>query len=126
MAIYKGFSTVSSQSQKKFVLNDQELIKQDLLNVFNTRRGSRVMQPKIGCIVWEKLFEIIGPTDVEEISVNISDIIKNDPRIKLDSIDVVQKNNGILISLNITYTQTNQVDYMNILFNSVSETVGSF
>ena len=123
MSIYNGFSTVSSNSQKKFVLTDGDLIKQDLLNVLMTRRGSRVMQPNFGCVVWEKLFENISPSDVQDISTNINQIINNDPRINLVSLDVSQSGNDITLTLVIQYASTNQLEQMIVLF---SDEVNSF
>lgn len=126
MSIYQGFSTVSSTSQKKFVLTDNELIKQDLLNVLMTRRGSWVMQPKIGCIVWEKLFETLSPTDISDIANNIGAIVNNDPRLTLISIDVTQNGDTVIVTLGLKFTQTNQIEQMIINFNSAVQTTGSF
>jgi phage baseplate assembly protein W len=117
MATYKGFSTVSNLSQKKFVLTDNDLIKQDLLNVLKVRRGSRVMQPNIGCLAYERLFEIISPYDVQDISDNIKSIVSNDPRISLVSLDITPLENNITCTLVLKYTQTNQLDQMIITFN---------
>lgn len=122
MAIYRGFSTVSSNSQKKFVLTDNDLIKQDLLNAFKVRRGSRVMQPNFGCIVWEKIFENISPSDVDDIVANMKSIVNNDPRVSLVSIDVNPSVNDLVVTLVLQYTSTNQLEQMTIIFteNSVS------
>jgi phage baseplate assembly protein W len=122
MSIYRGFSTISSLSQKKFVLTDAALIKQDLLNVLKTRRGSRVMQPSFGCIVWEKLFETISQTDVEDISNNITSIINNDPRVNLISLDVNPSGNSITVTLILQYAGTNQTEQMQVIFNNELDT----
>jgi len=120
MAIYRGFSTVSSSSQKKFVLTDNDLIKQDLLNAFKVKRGSRVMQPNYGCIVWEKVFENISPSDVDDIVSNFTNIIKNDPRVSLVSIDVAPSVNNLTVTLVLRYTSTNQLEQMVIIFTEDS------
>ena len=112
MATYYGFSTVSSFSQKKFVLTDNDLIKQDLLNVFKVKRGSRVMQPNYGCVVWEKLFETISPSDVQDISDNFTAIVNNDPRVKLVSIDITPTANNLTITLLLRYVATNEVEQL--------------
>ena len=123
MSTYQGFSTVSSSSQKKFVLTDNDLIKQDLLNVFKTRRGTRIMQPNYGSIVWEKMFETISPSDVQDISDNFKSIINNDPRVNLVSIDISPSENNLTITLILRYTSTNQTEQMIIIFN---ETMDNF
>ena len=127
MVWYSGFSTVSADAQKKFVLTNHKLVKQDLVNALMTRRGSRVMQPKIGCIVWEKLFENITQTDVEEIASNITGIVGNDPRLTLVSIDVSpQQNNTVTVTLQIQYTGSDQTDQLILNFNSNAESTESF
>ena len=118
MPTYYGFSTVSSSSQKKFVLTDRDLIKQDLLNILMTRRGSALMQPNFGCIVWEKIFENITTQDVQDIASNISTIIANDPRVNLLSIDVTPSGNNITVTLKLQYASTNFVDQLVINFNN--------
>ena len=62
---YKGFSTVdeTSTSVKLF---DHEIIKQDLLNQFNTRKGERVMNPMFGSIIWDLIYEPLTP-DVKQL-----------------------------------------------------------
>jgi len=120
MAIYRGFSTVSSNSQKKFVLTDNDLIKQDLLNALKVKRGSRVMQPNFGCIVWEKIFENISPSDVDDIVANFKSIINNDPRIGLVSIDIAPSVNNLVVTLVLQYTSTNQLEQMVIIFTEDS------
>jgi hypothetical protein len=42
---YKGFSTVD-ESNKSNQVYDFDIVKQDLLNHFNTRLGERVMNPR--------------------------------------------------------------------------------
>jgi len=119
MPTYYGFSTVAPESQRKFVLTDNDLIKQDILNVLMTKRGSRVMFPNYGCIVWEKLFENITQSDVSDIAENIKAIIANDPRVLLSSIDIAQNdNNTITVSLDLKYVSSNQLDKMIVLFDS--------
>ena len=106
MAIYyRGFSTVSSSSQRKFVLNDNALIKQDLTNALMTRQGSRVMYPNQGCIAWNKLFNNINDTDIAEISYNITQIVGQDPRVNLLSIDIAPSINNLGSTSANTYSQ---------------------
>jgi len=114
---YKGFSTVSALSQKKFKLLNHDLIKQDITNILMTRQGGRVMQPTVGCIAWDKLFDPITNTDVEDIANNITSLIGNDPRVKITAIDVSQSVNTITITLTLQYTDTNEIETMRIAFN---------
>jgi phage baseplate assembly protein W len=42
---------------KKFRVTDAELVKQNLYNHFNVRKGEKLMQPNFGTIIWNMLFE---------------------------------------------------------------------
>jgi len=116
MSTYQGFSTVAATAQKKFVLVDNDLIKQDLLNIFMTPIGSRVMQPLLGCIVWNYQFDNITATEVQAIAANITSIVNNDPRVQLVSIDITPTNNNLVVTLVLLYTATNQTEQMIINF----------
>lgn len=119
MSTYRGFSTVNTLSQKKFRLTDFELIKQDLLNSLNTRRGSRLMLPREGCIIWELLYEPFTEEVKQQITQNLFDIVKSDPRITLDSINVISQEDqsAITVELNILYSNTNQLDRLILTFD---------
>lgn len=121
MSTYRGFSTKVNAS--KFTLTDLPLVKQDLLNAFNTRRGTRVMQPQEGCIVWEKLFEPITETSKNEIIYDITRICQRDPRITLDKINLVERENSLEFQLAITYLPEDYTETMIIWFDQGSSTV---
>jgi phage baseplate assembly protein W len=116
MATYKGFSTVNRTN--KFTITDLVLVKQDLLNAFNTRRGTRVMQPQEGCIVWEKLFEPITETAKTEIIYDITRICQRDPRISLNKINLVENQNSLEFQLEITYLPEDMTETMVVWFDA--------
>jgi phage baseplate assembly protein W len=111
---------VSNLSQKKYVLTDNDLIKQDLMNIFMTKVGSRLMYPTYGCIVWNYLFSNLNAGDLQTISENITGIIKNDPRVSLLSIDLTPTQNTLTVTLTLQYVGTNQIDQMIINFDTES------
>lgn len=121
--IYKGFSTVSSDAQKKFVLVNKKLIKQDLINALNIRPGSVVMQPTVGCIVWQSLFEQLTQTLMNDIAANITSIVNNDPRLNLQKLDISQNQNTITITMTLLYVDTNEVEQMVVNFNGQAQSV---
>ncbi len=120
MPTYIGFSTVALTNRRKYTLLDKDLIRQDLLNALSIRPGSLVMQPSIGCIVWDSLFEPLTVSLINDIKKNISDIINNDLRIALKDINVTQDTNSITVAITILYVQTNQVETMALKFDSQS------
>jgi phage baseplate assembly protein W len=115
---YRGFSTVSASSQKKFRLVDHALVKQDLLNALMTKPGSRVMQPTFGCVVWNKLFDNITPADATIIADDIQALIANDPRLNILNIDVTQVVNTLTITITLQYTDTNEIDTLIATYDS--------
>lgn len=119
MARYRGFSTVNELSQKKFVLTDYELVKQDLLNSFNTRKGSRLMQPQEGCIVWELLYEPLTEDIKQALLENLIFIIGKDPRLQLVDITLIDQtdNNSITVELAVNTVAGDQTQVMRILFD---------
>lgn len=119
MATYRGFSTVNELSQKKFVLTDYELVKQDLLNSFNTRKGSRLMQPQEGCIVWELIYEPLTEDVKQAMLENLIFIIGQDPRLQLVDITLIDQtdNNSITVELAVNTVAGDQTQLMRILFD---------
>ena len=62
---YKGFSTLTSDKSNQ--LFDLDLIKQDLVNHFYTRKGERVMNPNFGSVIWDMLYEPLDEHNKELI-----------------------------------------------------------
>jgi phage baseplate assembly protein W len=116
MSTYRGFST--KQRLNKFTLTDLELVKQDLLNALNTRRGSRVMQPQEGCIVWERMFDPITDSTKTEIIYDLTRICQRDPRITLDSINLIERDNSLEFQLEITYLPEDKTETMIVWFDT--------
>ncbi len=119
MALYRGFSTVNELSQKKFVLTDYELVKQDLLNSLNTRRGTRLMQPQEGCIVWELLYEPLTEEIKQAMLENLIFIVGQDPRLELVDITLIDQpdTNSITVELAVNTVAGDQTQVMRILFD---------
>lgn len=120
MSTYKGFSTVNDLSQKSFRLVDFELVKQDILNSLYTRRGSRLMNPNEGCIVWDLLYEPLTNAAKEEINENLTEIVNRDPRVRLQEINLIpqQDQNTITAELRLFYLPTSQIETLIVRFNS--------
>lgn len=125
MAIYKGYNTVNN-STTKVQLEDAELIKRDLLNHFNIRKGEKLMRPDFGTIIWDALFEPLTEDLRDAIVEDVLDIIKYDPRIIADKVLVDEYENGIIVEAQIRYSNLNQQENIKFLFdqslNSVSYT----
>jgi phage baseplate assembly protein W len=121
MSIYRGFSTLLSA--KKFRLDDYQLAKQDLLNYFNIRRGSKLMQPGFGTVIWEQLFEPLTETTQEIITSDIKRIVGYDPRLQVNNIVVNQLSNGLQIQLTLRYIPADQSETLALNFDRNATTL---
>lgn len=115
MTIYKGFST--RNKKKNFRLTDYELIKQDLINHFSTRRGERIMNPNFGTIIWDLLFDPFTEELRSAIQDDIIKIASSDPRVLIEEAVVTDYQHGIQIELQIRVKDTNEVDRMILTFD---------
>jgi len=118
MATYKGFSTLTGKTN--FKLTDFELVRQDIVNHFNIRKGEKLMRPNFGTIIWNLLFE---PFTEDLKSVIISDvktIAKYDPRVSFDRVEVTEYDQGILLELQLRYVVTDQSANMTLVFNGAT------
>jgi phage baseplate assembly protein W len=124
MAIfYKGFSTVGRN--KKFRLTDFELVKQDLLNHFQIRKGEKLMNPNFGTIIWNVLYDPFTLELKSAIIADIKAIAAYDPRVSIDNVIVSEYEYGIQIELELRYLQTNQTNLVNLQFNNQNRTLTS-
>ncbi len=115
MSIYRGFSTVNNS--KRFKITDAELVKQDLINHFNIRKGEKLMQPEFGTIIWGLLFEPLTNDLKNAVVADITQIINYDPRVNVNDVQVTQKDYGLQILISLTYATTNQSDALFLNFN---------
>lgn len=140
MALYYGFSTINAHKQidyqqetgffrgvntpkpilsgsKKFKLTDFELVIQDLINAFNIPQGSIAGKPWYGTKIWGYIFEPNDGRTAILIEEEIRRLIFEDPRLILNSIDMIVVENGMLIELQVAISPTNEVENIRILFD---------
>lgn len=94
--IFSGFSTV--QSNSNFKLYDEELIRQDLMNHFMTKRGERILRPKFGCDIHKYLFQPATASTKNGIMLEAKEVFDSDPRVITKNIEVTHTNNLIVVS----------------------------
>lgn len=125
MALYKGFSTAGGK--KKFRLTDFELVKQDITNHFQIRKGEKLMNPDFGTIIWDTLFEPLDDDTKNMIVQDVRKIISYDPRVGAQNVVVTQFDQGIQIQIELIYISTNQVSTLSLNFdrNASKATVAS-
>jgi phage baseplate assembly protein W len=115
MPLYNGFSTINRQ--KKYRLSDFELAKQDLYNHLRIRKGEKLMNPEFGTIIWDMLFEQLTDETKTAIVDDLNRIIKYDPRIVADSLNIYEYENGLQLAVELRYIETNQVEFIKYNFD---------
>ena len=116
MSLYRGYSTVN-QTKPMVRLTDTALIKQDLINHFNIRRGEKLMLPEFGTIIWDSLFEPFTEQLKEAIIEDVTRIVKYDPRLTADSVLVDQFEHGLLLEIRLHYTNSNETETLVMRFD---------
>jgi phage baseplate assembly protein W len=116
MALYRGYNTVNNNTPKTR-LEDSDLIKRDLANHFNIRKGEKLMRPDFGTIIWDALFEPMTEDLRDAIVDDATRIINYDPRLIPDSILVDEYDQGIIIELRVRFRTTNQAETLKFLFD---------
>jgi len=119
--LYKGFSTFNRS--KKFRVVDFELVKQDLINNFNIKKGEKLMQPNFGSVIWSLLFEPMTDVVRNQIVDDIKAVVNYDPRIGVRNINLTEFEHGIQIELDLVYLQTNQVSNLALQFDRNSQSI---
>ena len=113
---YKGFSTVDPDNRAS-KLYDFDLIKQNILNHFNTRKGQRVMNPTFGSIIWDVLMEPLTPRIKTALTKDVEDICNLDPRVYPTQIQITEYEQGYLIEVALSMKNTDQSSTLRMAFD---------
>lgn len=113
---YKGFSSVDPTTSNTR-LYDFDLIKQDILNHFRTRKGERVMNPRFGSIIWDLLMEPLTEEVKDILTQDINEIVNSDPRVTPTQIDLTEYDSGYVLDLTLVLVGTDQSINMRISFD---------
>ena len=115
--IFRGFSTVD-KVKAPFSLSDMDLVKRDLLNEFNTRKGERVMRPNFGCIIWELLMNPEDSFTESDIKDDIKRIIDKDTRVQLINTSLFTDNHTVRAEVELRYVILNSEDTLYLEFKN--------
>jgi len=114
---YKGFSTVNNPN-KNSSLYDFNLITQDIINNFNTRKGERVMHPTFGSAIWDLLMEPLTEDVRTALTDDIVSICSSDPRVITKQIDLTEYDQGYQLELTLQFAGTDQSANIKLNFNT--------
>ena len=114
--IFKGFSTVNGEfSSTK--LYDISLVKQDIMNHFNIRKGEKLENPEFGTNIWQYIFD---PLDIDTKNAIISDVeaVGNyDPYVTIDQVEVNEYEHGVQVTMGLIYIGYGISETLNLLFD---------
>jgi len=113
---YKGFSSVDNNSSAT-ELFDFALVKQDIINHFQTRKGERVMNPEFGSSIWDLIMEPLTDGTREEFISDIKRICTSDPRVTPIQMDLTEYEAGYFLELTLLLNNTDQSANMRLQFD---------
>lgn len=123
MAKYYGYSSIGRN--KKFRLEDFELIKRDLLNNLLIRQGEVPGRPNIGTDLWNYLFETVDDKTLRQLENEMRKAIERDPRVRVDDVVFYSQDNGLLVELAVS-TQASSESQMLKLFLDTENLTASY
>jgi len=115
---YKGFN--SRNIKQRFKLYDTDLIKQDLLNHFNIKKGEKLENPEFGTIIWSMIYEPMDDAAIRLVSEDVQRIVNSDPRTAVDTLKVDATEQGLRIEVGLKYLDFDQVETMYLNFDKSS------
>lgn len=119
MAIgYKGFSTIGKEYANGYTLSGIDLVKQDILNHFNIRRGEKLHNPTFGTIIWDMLYAPMTEMSIQAIQEDIEAIVNYDPRVSVDNIVIKQYEHGLLVEVSMTYIPEQTMERLLLNFDA--------
>ena len=116
VSVYRGYSTIGN-TFKGVRVNDQELIKRDLLNHFGIRKGEKLMNPDFGSTINDLLMEPLTEDTKNIVIEEVTNIVNTDPRINAEQITLDEYENGIYVEAVIRYATTNEIETLRINFD---------
>lgn len=99
-----------------YTLTDRELVKRDLLNIFYTRKGERLMRPNHGSIIWDLLMEPADPSVEQDIRDDVALIVGKDPRVQLLDTKVIFLDHALRVDITLRYVMLESTETLYLEF----------
>lgn len=116
MARFYGYSSIGRN--KKFRLEDFELVKRDLLNNLLIRQGTMPGRPNIGTDLWNYLFETIDDRTLNQLDNEMRKSIERDPRIKVEEILFFTQENGLLCEITVKTVMSSEEQMLKLFLDT--------
>jgi len=119
--VYKGFNTVNRRAPS-WSLTDIELVKQDLMNHFQTRIGERVMMPEFGSAIHDLLMDPYDEITEDAVINDVRNVISQDPRVELlSNISIQNVDSGIRVNVELLFKPQDSAEHLILEFKRNSE-----
>lgn len=116
MARFYGYSTIGRN--KKFRLEDFELVKRDLLNNLLIRQGTVPGRPNVGTDLWNYLFDSIDDTMLNQLDNEMRKSIERDPRVKVEEILFYTQQNGLLCEITVKTVMSSEAQMLKLFLDT--------
>lgn len=113
---FVGFNTVG-QPNPPYSLTNIELIKRDIENTFATPKGSRVMLPDYGTLIYDYLFDPFDEMTKNAIVEDAVNVISGEPRVQLVAIDVFQEDQALNVVMTLLFLPESVTDNLFVTFS---------
>ena len=123
MVQFRGFSTIGRN--KKFSLQDFDLIKRDVLNSMTIRQGEKVGRPEVGSTVWNFIFAPLTGENMQRLEGEIRKTIERDPRVRLNEANFFTQGNGVLVELFVQVVNTTELQRIQAFFDQDTQQVSA-
>jgi len=113
---YKGPSLRSYEDDKRVLLKDVELVKQDLLNNIFTDKGERVMMPAFGTSIRRLMFRPLDQDTLALLEIEFSNVFNYDPRVEIIDLTInpIYEEKAVAILADLRYVEINFNDTLEI------------
>jgi phage baseplate assembly protein W len=116
MAQFYGYSTIGRN--KKFRLEDFELVKRDLLNNLLIRQGTMPGRPNVGTDLWNYLFDTIDDNTLVQLDNEMRKSIERDPRVKVEEILFFTQEHGLLCEITVKTVMSSEAEMLKLFLNT--------
>jgi phage baseplate assembly protein W len=99
-------------------LYDIQLVKQDLLNHFNIRKGEKLENPEFGTNIYAYIFDPLDQDTKNLIIQEIEDVVNYDPRVQLDQVEVDEFEHGVQVRISLLYIGYGIGEKLDLLFDN--------
>ena len=116
MSKYYGYNTIGAN--KKFTLQDFDLIKRNLLNGLLIKQGEMPGRPEVGTEIWNYIFDGLTDTNLQRIESSMRKTIQRDPRVSVQDLKFYNKGQGLLIEIEVQTEVTDENQLLKVFLNT--------